>query len=138
VPLAPLVQATAMAGLGLAIAAPFALLDLQDAVWTRPALAAVAWYALVPTVGGFLLWYAGAARVSGAEAATFTAVAPLTAVAGAALLLGEQVGPAQLAGMLAVIGAIALLSLPARRGLPLSSGQGGGPGHPEMGDKGQG
>jgi len=115
VPLAPLLQATAMTGLGLVISAPFALLDAGRADWTFPALAAVTWYALVPTVGGFLLWYAGAARVSGAEAATFTAIAPLTAVTGAALVLGEPVGPAQLAGMLTVIAAIALLSLPHRK-----------------------
>lgn len=117
VPLAPLLQATAMTALGLAISAPFALLDAGHAEWTLPALGAVAWYALVPTVAGFLLWYAGAARVTGTEAATFTAVAPVTAVAGAALVLGEAVGPAQVAGMMAVLAAIALLSLPERRGL---------------------
>jgi drug/metabolite transporter (DMT)-like permease len=116
VPLAPLLQATAMTALGLAVSAPFALLEFGRADWTAPALAAVAWYALVPTVGGFLLWYAGAARVTGTEAATFTAVAPVTAVAGAALVLGETVGPAQIAGMLAVLGAIAILSLPTRTG----------------------
>lgn len=116
VPLAPLSQATAMTGLGLVISGPFALLDMGDAAWGLPALGAVAWYALVPTVAGFLLWYAGAARVTGTEAATFTAVAPVTAVAGAALVLGETVGPAQVAGMMAVLGAIALLSLPGKQG----------------------
>ena len=116
VPLDPLLQATVMTALGLAISAPFALMEAGRADWTLSALAAVVWYALVPTVGGFILWYAGAAHVSGAEAATFTAVAPLTAVVGAALLLGEHVGAAQIVGMFAVIAAIALLSLPHRQG----------------------
>jgi drug/metabolite transporter (DMT)-like permease len=116
VPLAPLLQATLMTTFGLALSAPLAIIDLDRANWTTAALLAVIWYALVPTVAGFLLWYGGAARVSGTEAATFTAVAPLTAVAGAALVLGEAIGPAQIVGMLAVLGAIALLSLPARKG----------------------
>jgi drug/metabolite transporter (DMT)-like permease len=116
VPLAPLLQATLMTTFGLALSAPLAIIDLDRANWTTAALFAVIWYALVPTVAGFLLWYGGAARVSGTEAATFTAVAPLTAVAGAALVLGEAIDPAQIVGMLAVLGAIALLSLPARKG----------------------
>lgn len=115
VPLKPLLQATTMTGLGLLVSLPFALAELPAAAPGTAAIAAVAWYALVPTVGGFLLWYAGAARVSGSEAATFTAVAPLTAVALAALVLGEPVGWAQALGMAAVMLAIAVITWPVRR-----------------------
>ena len=114
-PLPPLAQATAMTGLGLLVALPFAAFELPAATLPPPmALAAVAWYALVPTVGGFLLWYAGAARVAGSEAAAFTAVAPLTAVALAALWLGEPVGAQQALGALAVLLGILVLALPRR------------------------
>ena len=62
-------------------------------------------------MGGFLLWYAGAARSNGAEAALFTAVAPVCAVLLAAGLLGEALRTRQLAGMVCVLAAIALLGL---------------------------
>ncbi|MBS0465866.1 MAG: DMT family transporter [Proteobacteria bacterium] len=114
-PLPPLAQDTAMTGLGLLVALPLAAFELPAATLPPPnALAAVAWYALVPTVGGYLLWYAGAARVSGSEAAAFTAVAPLTAVVLAALWLGETVGARQALGAVAVLLAILVLALPRR------------------------
>lgn len=113
-PLGAVQQATAMVGLGLLVSAPLALLDGALA-WPTPAsLAALVWYAWVPTAAGFLLWYAGSARVSGGEAATFTAVAPLTAVALAALLLGEPLGLSQGVGVVAVVLAILVLALPLR------------------------
>lgn len=111
-PVAPLALSTIMTAFGLAFSA---LASLAEAPWTlslqAPALAAVAYYALVPTVGGFLLWYAGAARVKGAEAALFTALAPVSAVALAASLLSEPLAAAQLTGMACVLGAVALLGL---------------------------
>lgn len=117
-PLSPLAQATAMTGLGLLVALPFAAFELPGtALPPLSALGAAVWYALVPTVGGFLLWYAGAARVSGSEAAAFTAVAPLTAVALAAGLLGEPFGFRQALGALAVLASILVLTLP-RRAMP--------------------
>jgi len=116
VPVAPLALSTIMAACGLAFSA---LASLAEAPWTlslpSPALAATAYYALVPTVGGFLLWYAGAARVKGAEAALFTALAPVAAVALAAGLLGETLAGQQLAGMACVLGAVAMLGIGARR-----------------------
>ncbi|MGY6270757.1 DMT family transporter [Achromobacter denitrificans] len=110
VPVAPLALSTAMAAFGFAFSA---LASLAETPWTlalpAPALAATAYYALVPTVGGFLLWYAGAARVRGAEAALFTALAPVSAVALAAVLLGEPLAARQVAGMACVLGAVAIL-----------------------------
>lgn len=109
-PVAPLALSTRMTGFGLAFSA---VACVAEAPWDlnlpASAVAAVAYYALVPTVGGFLLWYAGAARVNGAEAALFTALAPVSAVALAAGLLGESLAPAQLAGMACVLGAVLAL-----------------------------
>lgn len=106
-PVAPLALSTLMAGFGLAFSAAA---SVAEAPWTLPlpasALMAVAYYALAPTVGGFLLWYAGAARVNGAEAALFTALAPVSAVALAAGLLGESLSATQASGMACVLGAV--------------------------------
>jgi drug/metabolite transporter (DMT)-like permease len=111
-PPAPLAQSTLMCGLGLA----FTLLPaLREAAWRRPpdaaALLGVLYYAFVPTVGGYLLWYAGAARATAARAALYTGVLPVSAVLLAALVLGEPVGPRQLLGLGCVLAAIALSAL---------------------------
>ena len=113
-PVRPLALSTLMAAFGLAFSAAA---SLSEAPWTLPfppgAVAAVAYYALLPTVGGFLLWYAGAARVPGADAALFTALAPVCAVVLSAGLLDEPVTAAQIAGMACVLGAVLALT---RRG----------------------
>ncbi|MEI2299942.1 DMT family transporter [Ensifer sp. MJa1] len=111
--ISPLALSTLMAGLGFAVAFVPALFETP---WDTPletgAITAVLYYALVPTVAGFLLWYAGAARVSGTEASVFTALAPVSAVAFAFLLLGEPVGLFQMAGIGCVLAAVLGLSLP--------------------------
>ncbi|UBM11041.1 DMT family transporter [Cupriavidus metallidurans] len=111
-PIAPLALSTIMAAFGLAVAVIPAGFEMP---WMHAlsgnALAAVAYYALIPTVGGFLLWYAGAARVSGAEAALFTAVAPVSAVVLAAALLGEQIGQSQIIGIGCVLVAVFSLGM---------------------------
>lgn len=119
-PIAPLMQSTLMTGLGLVVAAvptlafeqPFALAP------DRTALIATAYYAAIPTVAGFLLWYAGAARVSGSEASLFTAVAPVSAVLMAAVVLGEPVTPAHAAGTACVLVAVIGVALTPRKSTP--------------------
>jgi drug/metabolite transporter (DMT)-like permease len=115
----PLALSTLMSAIGLAAALPFAL---AEAAWNAPvaapALLAVGYYALLPTVGGFLLWYAGTARVGGAEAALFTALAPVAALLLAAVMLGEPVGPRQLAGIAFVLAAVGALGWSANRNRP--------------------
>lgn len=110
VPVDPLAQSALMAGLGLMVALAPAVLETP---WTAPMTAsslwAVVYYALVPTVGGYLLWYAGLARVAGSEAALFTAMAPVSAVLLAFLILGEMVSLYQLIGIGAVL--LAVISL---------------------------
>lgn len=112
----PLVLSTLMSAIGLVAAAGPAI---YEAAWQgalpQQALWAVLYYALIPTVGGYLLWYAGAARTSGAEAALFTALAPIAAVALAATLLGEPVGIAQLGGIGCVAMAVIWLATRSRR-----------------------
>ncbi|CAB3797870.1 DMT family transporter [Paraburkholderia fynbosensis] len=115
-PVAPLPLSALMCGIGLAVALVPACFETP---WRAPvdahALRGVLYYALVPTVLGFLLWYAGAARISGAEAGLTTALVPVSAVAFAALVLREPVGVAQLAGVACVLGAVLLATFGRRR-----------------------
>lgn len=116
-PVPALALSTIMTALGLAFSA---LASVAESPWRLDlpgdALMAVAYYAVVPTVGGFLLWYAGAARVQGSEAALFTALAPVSAVLLAAGLLGETLESAQCWGMACVLGAVLLLGVANRSG----------------------
>ncbi|MBY4897018.1 DMT family transporter [Cupriavidus sp. AU9028] len=123
-PLQPLALSTLMTAIGLAASLGFALFEAPWSMTTTAgaasatrgeALVAVLYYALLPTVAGFLLWYAGAARTSGTEASLFTALAPVSAVAMAFLLLGEPVTALQLAGIACVVVAVVTLMLAGRR-----------------------
>ncbi|MBV7483970.1 DMT family transporter [Bordetella sp. BOR01] len=110
-PLRPLAQSTWMSALGLAVAAAAAMFETPWSIALAPgALAAVAYYAVIPTVAGFLLWYAGAERVTGTEASLFTAVAPVSALLLAAGVLGEPVTPRQLIGVACVLASVFILS----------------------------
>jgi drug/metabolite transporter (DMT)-like permease len=103
----PLVLSTLMTGLGLVSAAIPALFELPwHVAISTESLWAVVYYAAVPTVGGFLLWYAGAERVSGAEASLFTALAPVSALLFAATVLGEQIRMNQVIGIACVLAAV--------------------------------
>jgi drug/metabolite transporter (DMT)-like permease len=105
--IAPRAQSTLMAGIGFVVAVIPAVFEAPLAGdMSTSAVVAVVYYALVPTVGGFLLWYAGAARVSGMEAALFTAVAPVSAVVLAFLILGEPIGLNQIVGIACVLAAV--------------------------------
>ncbi|MFZ6723735.1 DMT family transporter [Undibacterium sp. Ji49W] len=117
----PLALSTIMTGLGLALSIIPALFEMPwNTHISSDAMMVAAWatvyYALVPTVAGFLLWYAGAARVSGSEAALFTALAPVSAVMLAMVLLGEPVSRNQLIGIVCVLIAIGGMSLVGKPG----------------------
>ncbi|MEZ2127019.1 MULTISPECIES: DMT family transporter [unclassified Sinorhizobium] len=109
--LQPLALSAIMTGVGLIIAAIPAFFEApgRDAL-SAEVISAIVYYALVPTVGGFLLWYAGAARVSGSEASLFTAFAPASAVTFAGLFLAEPIGTNQLIGIGCVLAAILSLA----------------------------
>ncbi|ARQ11048.1 DMT superfamily inner membrane transporter protein [Rhizobium etli] len=102
----PLAQSTLMTGIGFVVSIVPAIFEAPFHGVSASAAAAVVYYALVPTIGGFLLWYAGAERVSGTEAALFTALAPVSAVMLAFVLLGEPVGFNQIAGIACVLAAV--------------------------------
>ncbi|MDB5553109.1 MAG: putative transrane protein [Rhizobium sp.] len=108
-PVEPLALSTLVTAFGLtACMIPAALEPHFSSIEVQPALWAIAYYALVPTVAGFLFWYAGARRVSGAEASVFTSVAPVSAVLMAASFLGETISLNHVLGtgcvLLAVVG----------------------------------
>jgi len=90
----PLVVAATMSVLSMvfcAVPALFQWTQGSETVMTARALGAAIYYALVPTVLGFYLWYQGASKVSGAEASLFTAVYPIAALLLSAGVLGEAI-----------------------------------------------
>ncbi len=72
-------------------------------ILSTPALLGIAYYAVVPTVGGFLLWYAGSARTTGARAALATVWMPVSALLLSALFLHEAIGAWQWLGLVCVV-----------------------------------
>lgn len=117
VPLAPLAQSTAMSGLGFALAlVPMAFEWRPAASWQASALVAIAYYALVPTVLGFLCWYAGSAHTSGTEAALFTAIAPVSAVLFSVNIFGDTLTGTKLAGFALVLTGMLIGALRRRPG----------------------
>jgi drug/metabolite transporter (DMT)-like permease len=107
----PLQMSTLMSGIGLALSLVPALIERP---WTLgydgPAVAGVVYYAFVPTVAGFLLWFAGAARIAGAQASALTAFVPVSAAAFAAVVLHERVTAAQWGAMACVLAAVLLIA----------------------------
>ncbi|WP_374580142.1 DMT family transporter [Pseudoduganella sp.] len=111
-PIDALPLSTLMCAMGFLFAGVVALfaeqpwqLQIDAATWK-----AMAFYALVPTVLGFLLWYVGTSRVSGMEAALFTALAPVSATILASTILREPIMLHQLAGLACVLAAVASLT----------------------------
>lgn len=111
-PISPLALSTAMTGIGFCLSVIPALFEWHSGLEINSnALLGVAYYALVPTVCGFLLWYAGLEKVSGAEASLFTALVPVSAVIFAAILLKEKVGITQFIGIVCVLIAVLMAGL---------------------------
>ena len=96
-----------------------------DLTLPQTALLATVYYAVIPTVGGFLLWYAGTARVSGSEASLFTAVAPVSAVFMAWFALGETIAFTHVIGvgcvLVAVLSVVLMNPAPVRSASPTES-----------------
>lgn len=111
-PLPPLLLSTLMCAGGLLLSALPAcyLARSKPSTLSPAALMGIAYYAWLPTVGGFVLWYAGSARTSGVRASLATAGLPVSALLLSALLLGEAVQPWQWAGLACVLAAVVLAS----------------------------
>lgn len=113
-PIEPLAMATLMSAGGLMLSLPAAgvawAMGLSrtglDASNLPLAMAAIAWYAWVPTVLGFWLWYAGAGRATATQAAVATAWLPLVAVVGAAAVLGETLSSPQVGALALVLAGV--------------------------------
>ncbi len=116
----PALQMSAlMSGLGFVLIAPVAVAvqAVAPSAVTATDLAALAYYAIGPTVGGYVLWYAGASRLSAGHCAVATLMMPLAAVVLSILVLGERPDWVQglaLAGILCAIPLGALARSPAR------------------------
>ena len=119
-PIPALTQSTAMSVGGLLLAIVPALLARQafPSAIDAPAFLAIAYYAWVPTVIAFLLWYAGSARTSGARASLCTAWLPMSALLFSSIFFHQPIRPAQWAGLACVLSATILagLSRSAERG----------------------
>ena len=111
-PVAALPLSALMSGIGLLVAlVPAAFEQPWRVPLDAPAVAAiygVIYYALVPTLLGFVLWYAGASRVSAAEAGLVTALVPVSTLALAAGVLHEPISRAQTVGVGFVLAAVLL------------------------------
>lgn len=116
-PIPALALSTLMSGGGLLLSALPAWLVAQasPSTFTAAALAGVLYYAWVPTVGGFLLWYAGSARTSGARASLATVWLPVAALLLSVAFLGESIRSWQWLGLGCVVAALLLASLPTAR-----------------------
>ena len=108
--LTPLQMSIMMSAGGLVLCAVPAAVrwPVGGALWHGTAIAGVFYYAWVGTVGGFVLWYAGAARTSATGAAVATAFLPLSAFALSAWWLAEPIHLLQWLSMGFVLLAIAL------------------------------
>lgn len=118
-PIEPLAMATLMSLGGLLLSLPAAGVAWamgsshsgMDAKGMWAALAAIAWYAWVPTVIGFWLWYAGARRATATQAAASTAWLPLVAVTGATAVLGEALTASQVSALALVLAGVLVGSI---------------------------
>lgn len=108
---APLAIATVVTCFGFALFLPLALYEAftTDLAAVPPvAWLAVVYYALGPTVLGYVLLYNGLARVSASTSAVFTGVIPISALLLAHVVLGESILWAHLVGVACVLLAMGL------------------------------
>jgi drug/metabolite transporter (DMT)-like permease len=111
-PVPPLALSTLMCagGLVLSLLPAWLVAPNSPSVLSPPAVVGILYYAWIPTVGGFLLWYAGSARTSGARASLATVWLPVSALLLSALVLGEAIRAWQWAGLACVLLAVLLAS----------------------------
>ena len=116
-PLPALAMSTLMSAGGLVLSALPAwwLSKTSPSALSLPAVSGVLYYAWVPTVLGFWLWYAGSAKTSGSGAALATVWLPVSALLLSAWVLGEPIGPWQWAGLGFVVVAMVLAAWEGRK-----------------------
>ncbi|CUI07117.1 DMT family transporter [Massilia antarctica] len=117
-PVDPLLVAATMSVLSLvfcAVPALFQWIHAAGPTLSIRAVGAAVYYALVPTVLGFHLWYRGASKASGAEASLFTAVYPVAGLLLSACVLGETIETQHWIGAAIAVFGIAIGAHPSRR-----------------------
>lgn len=111
-PVSPLQMSTLMTGIGLLLALVPALLERPwTAAFDPSAMLGVVYYALVPTVVGFFLWFAGASRIAGAQASALTALVPISAAGFSAVFLHEHMNVRHGWAFACVLAGVALIAL---------------------------
>ncbi len=108
-PIPALTLSTLMSSFGFLLAIGPAGIEFASGAYghiSREAFFGVIYYALVPTIIGFLLWYGGSARSHSGEAALATAFMPVSALIFVSVFLHEPVSLQQTAGCFFVIIAI--------------------------------
>lgn len=109
-PVPALILSTLMCagGLFMSAVAAWCVGSIHTATLSTSAAMGIVYYAWVPTVGGFLLWYAGSARTSGAHASLATVWLPVSALLLSAVFLGEAIHVWQWVGFGCVVLAIVI------------------------------
>ena len=74
-----------------------------------PALAGIAYLAILGTVAAFVLLNLGVARIGAARASAFALLVPIVGVLSSVALLGERLGPTTLVGGVVVLGGLWLV-----------------------------
>jgi drug/metabolite transporter (DMT)-like permease len=117
-PLHPMSFLLATFAVGAVAMLPLAASEWQEArqiAWTGPALLAVAYVAVLPSVVAYALFNAAVARLGAAAAGQAVNLLPVFGAALAAAMLGEPLRPYHLAGMALVLLGIAVPAVLAGR-----------------------
>lgn len=110
----PVTMATSMAVLGTVLFLPCALWEARTVDFGAVSLRAwllLLYYALVVTVLGFILFYAGLARISSVAAGMHMAWVPLSAMVVAVTFLGEPFGLREALAAVAIVAAVLVVSV---------------------------
>ncbi len=104
-----IMQAGLMSGIGLSLALLPASYEVANG-WVSTisplALSSIVYYAIVPTLVGSTLWYAGSLRTTASEAALSTAIMPIAALILSSVVLGETIKIPQISGCALVVCAV--------------------------------
>lgn len=108
-PLTAIVQSGLMSCIGFMLAifpASYVFITEGFSTIETSTLLSITYYAIVPTIFGSTLWYAGAARTSASEAALTTAIMPVSSLFLSAAILSENISSQQILGCCLVVFAI--------------------------------
>lgn len=120
----PLTITTWMSVIGVILFMPYAIFEAINFDFTKVSLSVwflLLYYSLVVTVLGFILFYAGLAKVSAVAAGVHMAWVPLSTMLIAVLLLGEPFSVFELISMLSVMAAVLVIAAGGKSAPPTAS-----------------